>query len=44
MADNLFDDRKAQTNQGGRFRLQRITITRQPADFLLRRRDDSIVT
>src|SRR5215470_8227499 len=29
MADNLADDRKARTNRGGRFRLQRITITRQ---------------
>src|SRR5215469_10571242 len=34
MADNLADDRKARTNRGGRFRLRRITITRQPADFL----------
>jgi hypothetical protein len=44
MADNLADDRKARTNRGGRFRLQRITITRQPADFLLGTRNDSIVT
>jgi hypothetical protein len=34
--DNLADNRKARTNRGGRFRLQRITITPQPADFLLR--------
>src|SRR6516162_8882344 len=34
IADNLADDRKARTNRGGRFQLQRITITRQPADFL----------
>src|SRR5215471_21480352 len=34
IADNLADDRKARTNRGGRFRLQRITIRRQAADFL----------
>ena len=43
VADNLTDNRKARTNRGGRFRLQRITSTRQPVDFLLRRRDDLIV-
>src|SRR5262245_2407018 len=34
VAVNLANDRKARTNRGGRFRLQRITITRQAADFL----------
>src|SRR5262245_31294 len=34
IADNHANDRKARTNPGGRFRLQRITITRQAADFL----------
>src|SRR6516162_8477392 len=30
IANNLADNRKARTNRGGRFRLQRITTTRLP--------------
>src|SRR5262249_22944234 len=41
-AANLADYRKARRN-GGRFRLSRMTIPRQAAGVLLRRRDDSIV-